>query len=537
FALVAAAPGGHKGEKKGSAVNLHRDMIGGREALGQPFASKLDEPWEVEAALTLHVMRNHLAIPLAVLASATVYGCSVSQAQMAKKEDALKRASVELTVYAQDFGMVRETRKVELSEGKTRVGLLGVSKSLDQDSVVFAWPGTKDARVLSSTYDLGVNDSGRLLNRFLGQRVELVYRGQNGEEAERVAGTLEVAEAGNIVVKVGEKYVVNPDATIEAPANAGIVTIPQLSAEVESKSGGNTDLAMTYMTEGLSWNADYTATLAPGKETLEMECWATVTNKTGTDFPDAKISFVAGSPNRAVKAKQRFRDGDYAGANRSPQASAEPEAQEARPQAMGELYAYPYKSTATIRQDQMNRVRMMGSDSVEVKRVYSIALPYVYRDYGSFVPDQRLTATMGINFVNAEKSGLGLPLPAGAVRVYEPDADGSPRYIGAATLGDTPKDARVSLELTNVFDVYAQARQVSAQRLDKRRTRRSIEVTVTNEKSQPVEVRLVQYLGGPWKIENETHKSGKLNAGTNQWEVMVPAGGETKLRYSVIFGK
>ncbi|RYG37795.1 DUF4139 domain-containing protein [bacterium] len=484
-------------------------------------------------------MRNHVAIPLALVASAVVYGCARSEAQMVKGPADPGRGPVELTVYADDFGMVQETRKVDLAIGKNRIGLLGVSKSLDQNSVIYSWPTSKDAQVLSSTYDLGVNDSGRLLTRFLGQTVDLVFRGDDGSEGQRLQGTLEVAEAGNIVVKVGEKYIVNPNATIEAPANAGIVTIPQLSAEVESKSGGSTELALTYMTEGLSWNADYTATLAPDKDELNLECWATVTNRTGTDFPDAKLSFVAGSPNRAVKG--RLRDTTLASESdmnaRFPAAAAAKGKYFRDPEAVGELYAYPYKSTATIRQDQMNRVRMMGSESVEVKRVYSIALPTMYREYGEFAPDRRLTATMGINFANAEKTGLGLPLPAGAVRVYEPDSKGAVRYVGAASIGNTPKNARISLELTNVFDVYAQARQVSAQRIDKRRTRRTVEVTLHNEKIKPVAVRLVQYLGEPWKLEAETHKSGRLNGGTNEWKVTVPAGGEAKLRYSVIFGR
>jgi hypothetical protein len=447
------------------------------------------------------------------------------------------RGPIELTVYAGDFAMVRETRKVDLQPGRVRVGLQGVSKQLDQNSVLFNWPSTKDAKVVSSTYDLGTQSSGRLLERFLGQKVELVYRGQDGRPGDRIEGILQVAEPGNIVVKTDDRYIVNPEATIEAPTTTGIVTIPQLSAEVESKSGGATDLAVSYMTGGLSWNADYTVTLARDKDQLGLECWATVTNKTGTDFPDAKLSFVAGSPNRVLNDVDKA---DFAG-----RISAMPATKEAQmngafeaPRAMGELYAYPYKSTATIRQDQMNRVRMMGSEAVTVKRVYSIALPPVYRDYAEFNanPDQRLTATLGINFTNAKTSGLGLPLPAGAVRVYEPDAAGAVRYVGAATIGDTPKDAKVSLELTNVFDIYARARQTSAQRIDKKHTRRTVEVVISNEKANATEVRLVEPFGGNWKIASESDPSVKLNASTNSWTLSVPAGGEKHLRYTVVLG-
>lgn len=491
-------------------------------------------------------MRRETPFLLAALAALTTYGCSRAQAQTATTPANTdpQRGQIELTVYAGDFGMVRETRKVDLQPGRVRVGLQGVSKQLDQNSVLFNWPATKDAKVVSSTYDLGMNSSGRLLERFLGQEVELVYRGQDGKEGERIKGVLEVADPGNIVVKTDGKYIVNPDATIEAPTATGIVTIPQLSAEVESKSGGSTDLDVSYMTGGLSWSADYTATLAPDQDTLKLECWATVTNKTGTDFPEAKISFVAGAPNRVLNESRYDYDVsgrmDASSLRKAPVASPQVQMNGGfnAPQAMGEMYAYPYKSTATIRQDQMNRVRMMGSDEVRVKRVYSIALPAVYREYAEFNanPDQRLTATMGINFANEKGAGLGLPLPAGAIRVYEPDSGGAARYVGAAGIGDTPKDAKVSLELTNVFNIYARARQISAQKIDKKHTRRTVEVTITNEKAKDTEVRLAEPFGGLWKIDSETDKSMRLNASSNQWVIKVPAGGEKKLRYTVTLG-
>ena len=207
------------------------------------------------------------------------------------------------------------------------------------------------------------------------------------------------------------------------------------------------------------------------------------------------------------------------------------------PEAAGELYAYPYRSKATILQNQLNRVRMLGSDGVAVKRVYSVALPPVYRDYDALgSPDRRLPATLGISWTNDEASGLGLPLPAGAVRVYEPSPSGGPRYVGAATIGNTPKGTRVSLELSNVFDVDARLRQTATARVDKTHTSRSIEVTLRNAKPKPVEVRVVGPFGERVKIATESTKSARLDATTAEWRVTVPAGGETKLTYTAVLG-
>lgn len=208
------------------------------------------------------------------------------------------------------------------------------------------------------------------------------------------------------------------------------------------------------------------------------------------------------------------------------------------PVAVGELYAYPYKSTATIRQDQMNRVRMMGSDGVAIRRSYTIAVPEMnaWENDVSGNADQRLGATLSVGFYNKKEGGLGLPLPGGTIRVYEPDKTGAVRYVGAATIGDTPKDAHVSLPLAQAFDVYAQARQVSSSQLDKRHVRRTMEVTLHNEKAKAVTVDVSQSLGTPWRMTDESAKSRKASATLATWSVPVPAGGTTKLRYTVTFG-
>ena len=442
-------------------------------------------------------------------------------------------------MYADDFAMVQESREVQLKKGINRIGVQDVSKSMDQDSVVYSWPDAKGTSVRSSTYELGTRDTSHLLQRYVGQEVELVYRSETGREAERQVGTLQVAEPGNIVVKVDKKLIVSPAATIEVSTSNGVVTIPQLSAEVESSINKKARMGLSYLTRGLSWSADYTATLAPTEETMSLECWATVTNETGTEFPDAKLSFVAGSPNRAVKPRRNQRAyEDQSVMSESPASGrlpAELKIYGGSPESVGELHAYPYRALATIRPDQMNRVRVMGGEGVKVVRDYAVRLPGIEGSYDDGRSQQRLTATLSLRFKNDKASGLGLPLPGGALRVYEPTSSGNARYIGAATIGDTPTDAEVHATLTDVFDVTAQTRKVASRKIDKRTTARDMEVVVHNEKSHDVEVRLVQDFYGKWKIAKESSPSSKLNANSAQWKVRVPQGKSVKLVYTVHF--
>jgi hypothetical protein len=485
--------------------------------------------------------RAFAAAPLAILALAAVQGCTEARAQESKVNPET-REGIELTVYSENFALVSENRAVDLPAGESTVRVEGVSRMLDQNSVMFSFPGNADVKASSSTYDLGMDSSGELLSRFLGQKVTLVYRSNTGQPGERQEGTLEVAQPGNIVVRVGDKYVVNPDATIEAPANAGIVTIPQLAATVKSTTAAKGAMNVAYLTEGLSWAADYTLTLAPGSSDLGMECWATIQNQSGADYPSAKINFVAGSPNRSVRASRMEEQlKSYAGAYVDADTEKKPKNEApamygfAAPQALGELYAYPYESTATVRQNQTNRVLMMSAAQVKAERDYAITLPTFgrwYSDMGD--PSHRFQATLGLNFANSDKAGLGQPLPMGSVRVYEPSTGGAPVYIGAAGIGNTPKDGKVHLTLSDVFDIYATAKIVKKRAIDKRRSEYSFEAVIHNEKKQAMDVRLVQSFYDKFVFSAQSVKGKKMPNGTTEWKVNVPAGGETKLTYTVV---
>ena len=215
------------------------------------------------------------------------------------------RQNLELTVYAQDFGMVRELRPMQLAKGRNRLRVPDVSKALDPHSVLLRWQGDapNPPQLVAHSYDLGVDSSDALLKRYLGKPVELVRYGQNGREADRQRGTLMVEADGAVVVQTDDHFYVHPNGTLVAPANGDIVTIPQLSVQAESPAAQDANLEVAYLTRGLSWSADYVATLSPSSSTLVLECWATVTNHTGVDYPNACRSIGSWAGPTALRCR------------------------------------------------------------------------------------------------------------------------------------------------------------------------------------------------------------------------------------------
>lgn len=487
-----------------------------------------------------------LAAAAAPIFAFQIQGCAKAIAQTEQPKTQPVQRTVELTIYPDDFALVHESRPVQLATGTQKLQLTEVSKQLDPRSVMLDWERPSDLPApISNSYDLGVNNDSDLMKRYLGKDVELVSYGQNGMVAERHKGRLMVASPGQTVIQSGDKFLINPPGSIEAPTQSDIVTIPQLSVEVDSPKAGNADLSLSYLSRGLSWATDYVAELLASDDAISLQCWATVTNKTGTSYPNAKVTLMAGQPNRAaLNAQTRsFNATDgvngtvfYGGAMGERGVDYKAAKREvAMAQSIGDLQAYAVSKPADIVQDQMNRLMLLSSSRVPIEKEYRANMPalgnYGYYEDG-YSSQSRGVVTMAFHFKNSDKAGLGSPLPAGILRVYGEDKGGSKRYLGAADVWNAPKDAKVDVTLSNAFDLYTQRRVLSSKKINKRTVRKTVEIMVHNAKAADTDVVVVQDFYGKFKVVDESVKHMAPDASTVKWIVHVPAGKEAVLKFS-----
>jgi hypothetical protein len=141
-----------------------------------------------------------------------------------------------------------------------------------------------------------------------------------------------------------------------------------------------------------------------------------------------------------------------------------------------------------------------------------------------------------LEFRNAEKSQLGMPLPKGKVKVYRRDVDGRNEFVGEDAIDHTPQDETVRLYTGNAFDIVGERRQTNYRTDGNARwTDESFEIKVRNHKKEPVEVRVVEhmYRGQQWELTSKPAKSTKKDARTIEFRPTIPAGGEAVITYSV----
>jgi hypothetical protein len=194
---------------------------------------------------------------------------------------------------------------------------------------------------------------------------------------------------------------------------------------------------------------------------------------------------------------------------------------------VGDYYVYPLKARTTIAANQQKQVGFIAADGVAARKVYQ------YEAFGFSSANNPIQATSVLQFSNSLAGGLAAQLPAGTVRIYMNDTDGSQKFIGESGIGHTPQGSDLSLKIGDAFDVTVQPAVLSQQALDKRHVRYEMAYVLRNARPQAVTVQLRQAAFTEARIRTESLPSYRVNAGELQWDVPVPAGGETKLTFTL----
>jgi hypothetical protein len=138
---------------------------------------------------------------------------------------------------------------------------------------------------------------------------------------------------------------------------------------------------------------------------------------------------------------------------------------------------------------------------------------------------------------NSEQNGLGIPLPAGRIRVYKRDPDDNAQeFIGEDVIQHTPKDEDVLIKLGSAFDIVGERRQTDFNaNYNGHVVTESFEIKLRNHKKDPVHVIVKEnlYRWTNWEITASSDPWEKQDFRTIHIPVDVPADGSKTVTYSV----
>lgn len=456
-------------------------------------------------------------------------------------------AATELTIYQQGFALVKEVRTLDLPSGTQTVAVADVAERIEPDSVaVRSLDGLDAFRVLEQNYQFDLVSPVAILNKAVGGTIFLNRVLPNGVR-ERIEGTLLSAPTAVVATPDGQsqtyqglvvrtadgRILLSPSGEVEvASLPEGLISRPSLLWNLDVMQAGKRDVELSYLTQGMSWSTAYVLTVNGLGRTADLLGWVTLTNQSGGTWRDARLKLLAGEVERASRAMPMAAPGMVM---RKTADAAVAFAEEG----FADYHLYTLQRPTTVRQNESKQVALMEARGVPISRRLVVD---PMRAMGRVRPSEGMVGTGTINpqviyeFTNNSASRLGMPLPAGNVKVFGADQSGSLQLIGEAAIGHTARDEKLSLFVGRAFDVVVERNRTAFAYLRTgdqiRGAREEFVVEVRNRKDTSDTVELIERFGGEWTLTSKDAWT-KADASTAVFRVAVPANGVKTVSFTV----
>jgi len=481
-------------------------------------------------------LRRLTMIPLAFFIAATAAMAAGTAATTPAEE------GVALTIYNQNFGVVREKRKVDVTEKVGTIRFSDVAAQIDGTSVQFKSLTDPGATVLEQNYEYDLVSADKLLEKYIDKQIAVLTK-----DGSRYSGKLLSFDANQLVIRQDDEkseivMVQRGDNVKDIQFGAlpeGLITKPTLVWKLATEKLGQQLIEVAYQTAGINWQADYNAVLNPNDTKLDLSGWVTINNQSGATYRDAKLKLIAGDVRRIEPPQVQAK----AFAVRS-MLGAENEAAGFAEKSFFEYHMYTLGRPATVAQNQTKQIELLKAADVPVKKVFLYDGAPQYRFYGGLMSDANFGSEVGnkkVNVVievkNSKDNNMGMALPKGKVRLYKRDeADGSLEFIGEDEIDHTPKDETVKLHIGDAFDIVGERKRTNYH-VDAAGhvITESFEIHVRNHKTEPVDVLVKEtlYRWNNWEITDSNQKWTKYDSNTIHFPVKVDKDGEQVITYTV----
>jgi len=475
----------------------------------------------------LRISKLILIIGITITAVTSAFAQTVEQTTTAKD-----RQSVNITVYNSNLGLVRETRRLTLPSGHIALRFADVTAQIRPETVHLASLTAPTAlRILEQNYQYDLLNPAKLLDKFVGRELTLVLRrySNNTESFEPVQATL-LSNNGGQVWRINGQIVINPTNIAEMrfpdlPKN--LVATPTLIWDVENREVAAQNIEASYLTAGMNWRADYVLLVNADDTKGDLQGWVTLTNSSGTGFENARLQLVAGDVNRVSDDRTYA----LAGAMRAKSAMDEAQFQE---QGFFEYHLYTLQRPTTVNNNETKQVSLLEAAGFDVKKEFVLnGQRQYYLNYNN--PGTAIREKVGVfvQFRNAQTNKLGMPLPAGTIRLYKKDDKGNQQFIGEDKIDHTPKDEDVRVKVGDAFDLVADRKQTDYKVIARNVYEYAYEIKIRNHKDVPVTIVVNEPIGGDWEMITSTFEAKKTAAFAAQFNVPVARDGEATLSYRV----
>lgn len=425
-----------------------------------------------------------------------------------------------VTVYNSNLGVVSETRSMDFTKGTGQVAVQDVPTAIDATSVTFELVNSDQSiAILEQNYAYDLVSPDQIYRRYIDKQIELIDK-----DGKLYSGTLLSVANGSVTLSDengGIKIILLGNiAEVNFPVLPdGLITKPTLFWRYISDVEGKVEGTMTYQTSGINWSAEYVGILNENEDKLNLSGWSSITNNSGKTYKDAILKLVAGDINRVQDKK-----GAYPRAMEMSMATMDAGSQGFEEKAFFEYHMYTLPRTATIANREVKQIALFEPADPGIKKAF------VYN------PDRNPTkVAVMLKCMNSENNNLGIPLPAGRVRLFKADDDGSLVLLGEDKIDHTPKNEELEFKVGYAFDITAEERVMAQNRISKKVEERDFEIELNNRKNEPVTIEVEKRFYGDWEIIAADFEYTKKDAYTLQFNIDLAAEQSKTVKYKVRF--
>ncbi len=484
----------------------------------------------------------------------------------------MAQAEPSLTIYNQNFAVVRDRLNLDLDKGENEVSVTDITAHLEPDSVILRDPAGKRAiQILEQNYRSDPISQGLLLSLYEGQEIDFLVNYVEGEN-KTVRG--KIIRSGYVphqsgMRRYGTQYRASQMAYASGPSGQPIIEVdgklrfsipgqplfpaltddtilkPTIHWVLNTDRRGKLDAELSYITGGMSWKADYSMLAQNTDDRIDVIGWVTFDNQSGKTFENAKIKLMAGDVSKIQQGQREMYDyaarSEIGGMGGMPAAVSE--------KAFEDYHLYTLNRKTTLHDRETKQVEFLRANNVKAERIYVYDGAKIdrnryrgwdsenirrNRDYGT---DCNPKVWIMKEFENSEDNNLGIPLPRGIVRFYRRDDDGQLEFTGENIIDHTPKDETVRVYTGNAFDLVGERRRTDYQ-IDTNRNwlDESFEIKVRNRKEKDtIEIRVVEHLYRwiNWEIVEKSDTFLKTDSQTMEFRVQLEPGEEKVITYKV----
>ena len=453
--------------------------------------------------------------------------CTTTPVETPEEPDQQRTASA-LTVYNAGRALVKDTRSFALDEGLNTVRFDEVTSGIIPGSVHVEPVGDAAVAVHEQNFEYDLVSTHKLLQRYLGEEIRITT-----EDGVLYSGSL-LSGAGDVILRdsTGGVTVLRYDQIrdFEFPElPEGLASRPSLLWTLDAQQGGDQDLTVTYITSGFNWSADYIVRLGEQDDVVDLSGWVSVNNSSEASFEDTKLKLVAGDVNMVPTSTPDVTEAlgilGYLGNGKGGGGYGPP-----KERAFFDYHLYELPQPVTVRAAETKQVEFANVSGIPAEVGYELQFDGYW--YGTTVTRH---PTVSVKLVNGEEQNLGIPLPAGIVRVYKDDIDGASELVGESRIEHTPREETVELNVGEAFDIVGEWKQTKHRVISDWTDEYAYEATLRNHKNKPVTVTMKHqpYHWGEWKVTKASVDHTRPDNAHLQFDIEVPAEGEITFTYTI----